>query len=350
MKSPLLRTLFASVLTALAAVAAAAEPIKVLIIDGRNNHDWVRTTESCKATLEATGRFKVDVSTAPAAFNKPQPAKPKAGDVDGKKAYDEALKAWKKEESDYNKAHAEDWNKWVPKFAAYAVIVNNYNGPEWGADMKDAFTEYVLKGGGLVNVHAANNAFTGWDNFNEMICAGWRGTDFEKRVAVDDATGKAIAVAKENEKLQTKGFGSGHGAKHVFTLKARDATHPVMQGIPTEWLHASDELYHRMRGSPDHMEVLESSFSSEKFGGTEMHEPMVWWAKFNEGRVVTTSMGHLWVGDKTFDALPCVGFQTILARSTEWAATGKVTIAIPEGFPTTDQTSIIEPSKVVWKK
>lgn len=350
MKSPLLRTLFAAVLTTLAVVATAAEPIKVLIIDGRNNHDWVRTTESCKATLEATGRFKVDVTTAPAGFTKPQPAKPKANDAEGKKAYDEALKAWKKEEADFNKAHAEDWNKWLPKFSAYAVIVNNYNGPEWSGEMKDAFTEFVLKGGGLVNVHAANNAFTGWDNFNEMICVGWRGATFEQRVAVDDATGKAIAVPEADEKIKTKGFGSGHGSKHAFILKTRDADHPIMQGLPKEWLHASDELYHRMRGSPDHMDVLESAFSSEKVGGTEMHEPMVWWAKFNEGRVVTTSMGHLWAGDKTFDALHCVGFQTILARSTEWAATGKVTIAVPEGFPTKDQTSVIEPSKVVWKK
>jgi len=350
MKSPLLRTLFAAVLTTLAVVATAAEPIKVLIIDGRNNHDWVRTTESCKATLEATGRFKVDVTTAPAGFTKPQPAKPKANDAEGKKAYDEALKAWKKEEADFNKAHAEDWNKWLPKFSDYAVIVNNYNGPEWSGDMKDAFTEFVLKGGGLVNVHAANNAFGGWDNFNEMICVGWRGATFEQRVAVDDATGKAIAVPEADEKIKTKGFGSGHGSKHAFVLKTRDADHPIMQGLPKEWLHASDELYHRMRGSPDHMDVLESAFSSEKVGGTEMHEPMVWWAKFNEGRVVTTSMGHLWAGDKTFDALHCVGFQTILARSTEWAATGKVTIAVPEGFPTKDQTSVIEPSKVVWKK
>ncbi len=333
----------------LALPLAAADAIKVLIIDGRNNHDWVRTTESCKATLEATGRFKVDVSTAPAAFTKPQPAKPKAGDADGKKAYDAALKAWKEEEAAFNKANADAWGKWAPKFADYAVIVNNYNGPEWGADMKDAFTEYVLKGGGLVNVHAANNAFTGWENFNEMICVGWRGATFGQRVAVDDATGKAVAVAEADEKIKTKGFGSGHGSKHAFTLKTRDAAHPVLQGLPTEWLHASDELYHRMRGSADHMDVLESSFSSEKFGGTEMHEPMVWWAKFGEGRVVTTSMGHLWAGDKTFDALHCVGFQTILARSTEWAATGKVTIPVPAGFPTKDQTSVIEPSKVIWK-
>jgi hypothetical protein len=61
-------------------------------------------------------------------------------------------------------------------------------------------------------------------------------------------------------------------------------------------------------------------------------------------------MGHMWTGDNNFDALYCVGFQTILARSTEWAATGKVTLAVPEGFPTLDKTSVIEPSKVVWKK
>lgn len=148
MKSRLLHTSAALLALTLALPLAAADAIKVLIIDGRNNHDWVRTTESCKATLEATGRFKVDVSTAPAAFTKGQPSKPKAGDAEGKKAYYVALKAWKEEEAAYNKAHAEDWNKWVPKFSAYAVVVNNYNGPEWGADMKDAFTDYVLKGGG----------------------------------------------------------------------------------------------------------------------------------------------------------------------------------------------------------
>ena len=41
------------------------DQIKVLIIDGVNNHDWEMTTEATKATLEQTGRFKVDVSTSP---------------------------------------------------------------------------------------------------------------------------------------------------------------------------------------------------------------------------------------------------------------------------------------------
>ncbi len=329
---------------------AAAEQIRVLILDGRNNHDWVRTTESCKATLEATGLFKVTVATAPAAFVKAKPGKPKAGDADAKKAFDAAMKAWNAEEAAFVKEHAAEWEQWSPKFTDYQVIVNNYNGPEWGSAMKDSFTEYVMNGGGLVNVHAANNAFTGWDNFNEMICAGWRGATFASRIAVDDKSGKAVALVDADEKIQTKGFGSGHGSKHIFTLKTRDASHPIMKDLPAEWMHASDELYHRMRGSADHMHVLSSSYSKPEAGGTDMHEPMVWFAPFNKGRVVTTSMGHIWSGDTSFDALHCVGFQTILARSTEWAATGKVTIPVPQGFPTKDQTSIIEPSKVVWKK
>ncbi|MFM2382380.1 MAG: hypothetical protein RL515_367, partial [Verrucomicrobiota bacterium] len=177
MKSLLQLGLF-SLLALLTLPLEAADKIRVLILDGRNNHDWVRTTESTKATLEATGRFTVTVATAPAGFAKPKPGRPKAGDAAAKKAFDAAMKEWNAEEAAFVKAHAAEWEQWAPKFADYQVIVNNYNGPEWGTAMKDSFTEFVMNGGGLVNVHAANNAFTGWDNFNEMICCGWRGATF----------------------------------------------------------------------------------------------------------------------------------------------------------------------------
>ena len=42
-----------------------AERIPVLIVDGQNNHDWVSTTDSLQATLEATKRFTVKIETAP---------------------------------------------------------------------------------------------------------------------------------------------------------------------------------------------------------------------------------------------------------------------------------------------
>ena len=40
------------------------------------------------------------------------------------------------------------------------------------------------------------------------------------------------------------------------------------------------------------------------------------------------------------DALDCIGFRTVFARSVEWAATQKVTIPVPANFPTADALSI----------
>ena len=43
----------------------AKDPVRALIVDGRNNHDWSSTTDHLHATRKATGRFDVTVSTAP---------------------------------------------------------------------------------------------------------------------------------------------------------------------------------------------------------------------------------------------------------------------------------------------
>lgn len=328
----------------------AEELIRVLVLDGRNNHDWRNTTRALVATLQATGRFTVDVSTCPADFPKPMPPQPKAKDAVTEAEYDSALKAWKLEKGDYEKAHAPDWENWRPHFSDYAVVVNDYNGPEWPKPVKDAFVDFVRKGGGVVNVHAANNAFSNWADFNAMIGIGWRGEKFGQRVAVDDATGKPVIVASDQEKITGKGFGSGHGSKHAFVVKIRDKQHPIVAGLPVEWLHGRDELYHRMRGSAENLHVIASAFSEAREGGTDLHEPMLWWVPFGQGHVVTTSMGHLWNLDTQLDALYCVGFQTVFVRSVEWAATGKVTVPLPAGFPGVDKESVIEPAKMQWAK
>ena len=65
-----------------------------------------------------------------------------------------------------------------PKFEAYHAIVLNYDAPDdrWPDALKRAFESYVTNGGGVVVVHAANNAFPGWPAYNEMIgIGGWRG-------------------------------------------------------------------------------------------------------------------------------------------------------------------------------
>jgi len=40
----------------------------------------------------------------------------------------------------------------------------------------------------------------------------------------------------------------------------------------------------------------------------------------------------------------------VLSRVGKPSGTGRVTLPVPEGFPTLDKTSVIEPSKVNWKK
>src|ERR1700684_183474 len=55
---------------------SAEEKIRVLIIDGQNNHDWRSTTPVLKKELEESGRFTVEVATT---AQKPTlPAEPKS--------------------------------------------------------------------------------------------------------------------------------------------------------------------------------------------------------------------------------------------------------------------------------
>ena len=77
----------------------------------------------------------------------------------------------------------------------------NYDGPDWPADLRAQFEKYVNGGGGLVVVHAADNAFPNWPAFNLMIgIGGWRNRNQQAgpywywkdgKVAPDDAPGPA---------------------------------------------------------------------------------------------------------------------------------------------------------------
>ena len=41
--------------------AEPARPLRVLIVDGYNNHDWQRTTRLVRGIIEPTGLFEVSV-------------------------------------------------------------------------------------------------------------------------------------------------------------------------------------------------------------------------------------------------------------------------------------------------
>ena len=269
--------------------AGLAEPMKALIVDGQNNHDWKTTTPYLKKYLEEAGLFTVDVATSP--------------------------------------AKGENMSGFKPNFSAYKVIVSNYNGEPWSQETQDAFEKYMRSGGGFVSVHAANNAFPEWKEYNQMIgLGGWGDRNEKSGPYVRFVDGKITRDL-------SPGVGGSHGAQHAFLVEVRDPNHPITAGLPVKWMHAKDELYDRLRGPAENLHVLATAYSDPATRGSGFHEPMLMTISYGKGRVFHTTLGH------ATEAIQCVGFITTLQRGAEWAATGKVTQKVPSDFPTADKTS-----------
>ena len=268
----------------------AAEKLKALIIEGQNNHgNWPQTSQMWKRYLEQTDLFTVEIVRTAA------------------RGTDDNFK---------------------PDFSNFDVVLSNYNGAAWPQETQDAFLEYVRGGGGFVVVHAADNSFGNWKEYNQIIgLGGWGGRN--------EKSGPYVYYNEEGELVRddSKGGGGHHGSQHPFLIVVRDGEHPVTRGMPQSWMHAQDELYDKLRGPAENMRVLATAFAAPNKGGTGRHEPMIFTIQFGEGRVFHTPMGH---GNYSQE---CVGFMTTLQRGSEWAATGEVTQPLPDDFPDSDNVS-----------
>lgn len=262
--------------------------MKALIVDGQNNHKWQETTPVLKRLLEETGLFKVDVATSP--------------------------------------AKGQDLSNFKPDFAAYKVVISNYNGEPWAPATMEAFEKYVRNGGGFVSYHAADNSFPQWKAYNEMIAVGGWGNQQGPMIKFRD--GK---MAKEDPAGVKAGH---HGTRHPFLVIDRNSTHPITLGLPKEWMHNIDELYDSLRGPAENVNVLATAFSSKEMKGTGDDEPMLMVIPYGKGRVFHTTLGH------DLEAMKCVGFIVTFQRGAEWAATGKVKQKVPKDFPTADKVSL----------
>lgn len=271
----------------------ATPRIHVMILDGESGgpfHNWQATTPVLKKELDETGLFDVDIVTAP----------PANGDFSG-----------------FN-----------PEWSKYKVIVFNYDAPNerWPADLKASFEEYMKNGGGLVVVHASDNAFGDWQEYNEMIgVGGWRGRDEKSGPHWYYKDGKLVSD-------DSPGRAGSHGLREPYQVTVR-AEHPITKGLPKVWMHQGDELYANLRGPGKNMTILATSYSDPANKGTGFDEPCLMVIDYGRGRVFHSTLGH------DVLALSSVDDIVVFQRGVEWAATGKVSQKVPETFPTVNTIS-----------
>ena len=226
---------------------------RTLLLTGANNHDWTMSTPFCRAMLADSGQFDVEVAEDPGA----------------------AL------------ADAE-------ALVGLDLLFMDYNGPEWPEQAKANFEAAVRNGCGLVVLHAADNAFPGWVEFEKMVGLLWR-------------------------------KGTSHGKFHEFPVTIEEHDHPITRGVDD--YTTTDELYHNLIHMHDvGLDVLATAYSSQESGGTGRQEPVQIVTRYGQGRIFHQVLGHVWTGNPDMIAFENKGFQATTLRGSEWAATGQVTL------------------------
>jgi len=111
-------------------------PLRVLILSGRNNHDWRQTTPKLKSILTASGRFAVEVTEHP-----------EQCDAQTLSGYDALLS---------------NWNTFGDSTA-----------PDWPVVTRAALLDFVRSGKGFVVVHAGGSSFYDWPEYQQLVGASW---------------------------------------------------------------------------------------------------------------------------------------------------------------------------------
>jgi len=311
-----MKNTFIFILCLFAVVFSAQAQIKVLIVDGQNNHEvWPKSTIMMKQYLEESGLFEVDIERSQYTWK-----------AQREKDYLPLAGVGETQDLENPKADPD----FSPDFQKYDVVVSNFGwkAAPWPEATQKAFEKFVKKGGGFVSVHAADNSFPEWEAYNEMIgLGGWGGRD--------ETAGPYVYYTNEGELVRddSPGNGGAHGPQNEILMTVREPSHPITKGMPTQWLTTKDECYAKLRGPAKNMTILATGKDMSGEAPTNRHEPMLMTIDYGKGRVFHTTLGH---DDYSVES---VGFIVSFLRGTEWAANGKVTQPIPDDFPTAEQSS-----------
>lgn len=255
----------------------ASEKIKVLIIDGFNNHDAKLGTQVLSKILLEAGGFSIDVSTVP-------------------------------------EKEAEEWSQWNPTFSDYDVVIQNTN--DIGQRGKVGWTEaaqkgletFISEGGGMYCFHSANNAFLNWEEYNKMIGMGWRPKKFGKSVHILDGEMVIIPAGKGDK--------TGHGPKKDTTVY-KFGNHPIHAEMPEKWTAINLETYRYPRGPVENLTVLSYALEED----TGLNFPIEWITSYGKGRVYSSTYGHLWDRAPGQNAgADCPAFIKIVPAVVKWLA------------------------------
>lgn len=254
----------------------------MLIISGQNSyeHDWTGINNQLRRQLQDSGRFDVRVT------------------------------------EDFDEGNA-------AMLADYDVVLLNYSSRWnytdeaqhlWSEEAFGALYDFVARGGGLVAYHSS---FT------------WGRDIPEYRRLVGAVMQPGV---------------SRRAPPDAFMFELTDREHPITAGLRRYHWTFMEDMYTNMVFDPAaQVHVLATAFdaganytpeimgpkyppeaySPERLAemqGIDAAHPQVWVQDYGEGRVFSITLGH---GP---EALASEGVQTFLARGTEWAATGEVTI------------------------
>lgn len=176
-------------------------------------------------------------------------------------------------------------------FQQYDVLFSNWNTfgkptvTNWPAATRAAFLAFVRSGKGFVSVHAGSSSFYDWPEYQQLAGGSWKSGQ------------------------------TGHGPIHPFIVQITDPEQPITRGLTN--FPTTDELWHRT-ALLTNVQILATAYSAPEWNGTGNHEPVAFTSHFGQGRCFNLLLGH------DPNAMDATGFQQLLRRGVEWAATGKV--------------------------
>jgi len=182
-------------------------------------------------------------------------------------------------------------------FSGYDAVLSNFNtfgkknpGPVWDSAMRTAFVDYVRSGHGFIVVHAGSAGFYDWPTFQTVAGATW---------------GKATA----------------HGRMHTNEIHLLPTGHAITAGLRD--FTTFDEFWQNAQIAPGAL-ALATVTPKPEFGGSGRPEPIALVTQLGQGRGFTLLLGH------NARSMAAPGFQALLCRGAEWAATGQVS---PDNHP-----------------